>query len=203
MMEEKLDSRKTHTAAGHGPELADLEHELEQEYKNRRRVRTARRMGFTLLTVAAVAVLVAILWMPVLQIYGTSMTPTLEAGDIVLSVKARDMVPGDVVAFYYNNEILVKRLIGLPGDWIDIDEEGNVYLNGVLMDEPYVTEKAFGDCNIPLPYQVPENRYFVLGDHRSVSVDSRNTAVGCVTEEQIVGKITARLWPLTQISRIH
>ena len=190
-----------HTSAG--PDLALLEEELEQQYRLRNRVTTARRMAFTLVTVAAVAVLVAILWMPVLKIYGTSMTPTLSAGDIVVSVKAADMKPGDVVAFYYNNEVLVKRLIGVPGDWIDIDKDGNVYLNGVLLDEPYVTEKAFGDCNISLPYQVPENRYFVLGDHRSVSVDSRNSAVGCVTQDQIVGKITMRLWPVSQITAIH
>lgn len=184
-------------------ELEQLEQELEKEYRHKRLFGNAKRTAFLLLTVAAVAVLVAVLWMPVLRIYGTSMTPTLYAGDIVVSVKATDMNTGDIIAFYYNNDVLVKRLIGLPGDWIDIDEDGNVYRNGEMLEEEYVTEKALGDCNILLPYQVPDNRYFVLGDHRSVSVDSRNTAVGCVTEDQIVGKITTRLWPLTRISRVR
>ncbi len=182
------------------PEVAALERELQKEYQNKKRFRTFRRMAFTLVTVSAVAILVAILWMPVLRIYGSSMAPTLFEGDIVVSVKEQNMKPGDIIAFYYNNEILVKRLVGVAGDWIDIDEEGNVYLNGTLLDEPYVQEKAFGETNIQLPYQVPENRVFVLGDHRSVSIDSRNTAVGCVAAEQIVGKITMRLWPITEMS---
>ena len=130
------------------------------------------------------------------------MTPTLYNGDIVVSVKAKDMKPGDIIAFYYNNEVLVKRLVGVAGDWIDIDDDGNVYLNGELLDEPYVKEKAFGECNIKLPYQVPENRVFVMGDHRSVSIDSRNTAVGCVADEQMVGKIVFRLWPIFRFSPV-
>ena len=184
------------------PQVSVLEKELQNQYRTQKRFRTFRRMAFTLVTVSAVAILVAILWMPVLRIYGSSMSPTLYEGDIVMSLKEKDMKPGDIIAFYYNNEILVKRLVGVAGDWIDIDEEGNVYLNGTLLDEPYVKEKAFGECNIALPYQVPENRVFVLGDHRSVSIDSRNTAVGCVAAEQIVGKITMRLWPITNLSMV-
>ena len=183
--------------------LSALENELKNEKQKKQRAATTRKTVFTLVTVAAVAVLVAILWMPVLRIYGSSMTPTMYEGDVVLSVKAQNLRPGDIIAFYYNNEILVKRLIGVAGDWIDIDQEGNVYLNGVLLDEPYVREKAFGECNIRLPYQVPENRIFVLGDHRSVSIDSRNTSVGCVADEQIVGKITFRLWPFAYIGGIE
>ena len=184
------------------PALADLEKDLAREQGKIRRSLTARHTIFTLVTVAAVAVLVAILWMPVLHIYGESMTPTLYNGDIVVSVKAKDMKPGDIIAFYYNNEVLVKRLVGVAGDWIDIDDDGNVYLNGELLDEPYVKEKAFGECNIKLPYQVPENRVFVMGDHRSVSIDSRNTAVGCVADEQMVGKIVFRLWPIFRFSPV-
>jgi signal peptidase I len=152
--------------------------------------------------VAAVAVLVATLWLPVLQIYGTSMAPTLNDGELVVSLKSGTFNTGDVIAFYYNNKILVKRVIAGPGDWVDIKDDGTVYVNDVELDEPYVVEKALGDCNITLPYQVPESRVFVMGDHRSVSVDSRNTAVGCVSEEQIVGRLVMRLWPLSQFGEI-
>ena len=145
---------------------------------------------------AAVAVLVATIWMPVLQIYGASMTPTLNEGDIVVSVKGSDFAPGDLVAFYLGNKILVKRVIARPGEWVDIDKDGNVFVNNVPLNEPYLAGKAFGDCNIELPYQVPDGKFFVMGDHRSTSVDSRSTAVGCVAQEQIVGKILFRVWPL-------
>jgi signal peptidase I len=153
--------------------------------------------------VAAVAVLVATLWLPVLQIYGTSMAPTLTDGDVVVSLKSGKFNTGDVIAFYYNNKILVKRVIAGPGDWVDIKDDGTVYVNDVELDEPYVVEKALGDCNITLPYQVPESRVFVMGDHRSVSIDSRNTAVGCVSEEQIVGRLVMRLWPFDQFGKIN
>ena len=156
-----------------------------------------------MITVSAVAVLVAVLLLPVLRIYGTSMTPTLDEGNYVVAVKGSDFQTGDIVAFYYNNKILVKRVIAKSGDWVDIDTNGNVYVNNTLLDEPYVTEKAFGDCNITLPYQVPESRVFVMGDHRSVSVDSRNTAIGCVADEQIVGKIIFRVWPLTGFGSVR
>lgn len=184
------------------PPLKDLEGELQRErYKIRYR-RVLRSTVFTLVTVAAVAILVATLWMPVLQIYGASMTPTLTDGDIVISRKVRNLKQGDIVAFYYNNRILVKRYIANAGDWVDIDEEGNVYVNGVLLDEPYVYEKALGECNIELPYQVPENRIFVLGDHRSVSIDSRSTSVGCVAEDQIVGELVFCVWPFNNMGVI-
>ena len=151
---------------------------------------------FLLVVVAAVAILVAVLLLPVLRIYGSSMNDTLNEGDIVVSIKGNDLSTGDIIAFYYNNKILVKRVIGTPGDWIDLDKDGNVYVNNVKIEEPYLMDKDIGDCNIELPYQVPESRVFVMGDNRSVSVDSRNTAVGCVAEEQIVGKIVFRVWPV-------
>lgn len=171
------------------------------QYKRRYRS-VLRSTVYTLVVVAAVAILVATLWLPVLQIYGSSMSPTLEAGDVVVSIKGTDFRQGDVLAFYYNNKILVKRLIALPGSWVDIDAEGNVTVDGMPLEEPYLTEKALGETNIELPYQVPDGRYFVMGDHRSTSVDSRNTTVGCVSEEQIVGKIIFRVWPLDEIGAL-
>jgi len=157
---------------------------------------------YTLITVAAVAILVATLWLPVLQIYGASMTPVLQDGDIIVSVKTSDFEPGDIISFYYNNKILVKRVIARSGEWVNIDQDGNVYINDTLLDEPYLDEKAFGDCNIELPYQVPDSKVFVMGDHRSSSVDSRNTAVGCVGQEQIVGKIIFRIWPINWFGKL-
>ena len=185
------------------PTLEQFRAELKRERHRKTYGITLRSTIYSLITVAAVAVLVATLLLPVLQIYGTSMTPTLHDGDIVLSVKTGKLEQGDIVAFYYNNKILVKRVIAGPGQWVDIDEEGNVYVDGELLDEPYLDDKALGSCNIQLPYQVPDGRWFVMGDHRSVSVDSRDRAVGCVSEEQIVGRLTFRVWPLNRASSLQ
>lgn len=183
--------------SGVPPSEKQLEAELAR-VRYQQRYRTVLRSTIcTLIVVAAVAVLVATIWMPVLQIYGSSMTSTLSEGDIVVCFKTSDIKRGDLVAFYLGNKLLVKRCVALPGQTVDIDGDGNVTLDGVPLDEPYVTDKSLGDCNIELPYQVPDNRYFCMGDHRKTSVDSRNTAVGCVTEEQIVGKIVFRVWPLS------
>ena len=187
---------------GEMPSAEQLEAELKREKYKRRYHSVLRSTIYTLITVAAIAVLVATLWLPVLQIYGSSMTPTLRDGEIIFSVKTADLEPGDIVAFYYNNKILVKRVICGPGDWVNIDEDGTVYVNEVRLKEPYLAEKALGDCNIELPYQVPDGKIFVMGDHRSTSVDSRNTAVGCVAQEQIVGKIIFRIWPLNRIGTV-
>ena len=180
-----------------------LRQELDRVQYNKRYRGVIRSTIYVLLTVAAVAVLVATLLLPVLRIYGTSMTPSLQEGDIVVSVKGMDFDRGDVVSFYYNNKILVKRVVAFEGEWVNIDEDGNVYVNGTLLDEPYLTEKAFGECDIQLPYQVPEGRIFVLGDHRATSVDSRSTTVGCVFEEQIVGKIIYRVWPFADLGPVR
>lgn len=185
------------------PEISQLEAELKRERYRHRYGRTLRSTIYALIIVAAAAVLVATLWMPVLQIYGSSMTPTINDGEIVVSWKTNDFKPGQVIAFYYNNKILVKRVIAGPGDWVDMDEDGTVYVNGEILSEPYLSEKALGDCDIELPYQVPESRIFVMGDHRSVSVDSRSTMVGCVAEEQIVGRLIVRVWPISRFGVIE
>ena len=182
---------------------------LEQIENERKRLRYRSRYGRTLkstiailMVVAAAAVLVATLWMPVLRIYGSSMVPTLSDGQIVVSVKTTDFRPGDIAAFYHGNKLLIKRYIAGPSDWVNIDNDGNVFINGVELDEPYLTEKAFGETNINLPYQVPDKRYFLMGDNRDVSIDSRNTAVGCVAADQIVGKVVFRIWPLREFGPV-
>ncbi len=185
------------------PELDQIQKEVDRlKYQSRFR-RVLRSTVYAMVVVAAVAVLVATIWMPVLQIYGSSMSPTLAEGDVVISLKGTQFQPGDLVAFYIGNRILVKRCIAGPGQWVDLDEDGNVYVDGELLEEPYLTEKAFGDANIELPYQVPENRFFCMGDHRATSVDSRHTEVGCVSQDQVVGKIVFRIWPLEEFGDLQ
>ena len=181
--------------------------QLEEELK-RIRYRERYRRGFfstvsALVTIAAVAVLLATLLFPVIRIVGSSMTPTLEEGQVVVSLKGSKFQTGDVIAFYYNNKILIKRVIAGPGQWVNIREDGKVYVDDVLLEEPYVSELALGDTNIEYPCQVPDDRYFVMGDHRSTSVDSRNTAVGFISQEHVVGKIVLRIWPLKQFGSIE
>ncbi len=181
------------------PSAELLEKELKRVRYKENYNKTFRSTVYALITVAAVAILIATLVMPVLQIYGTSMSPTLSDGDIIVAIKGSDFENGDLIAFYYNNKILVKRVIAQSGEWIDIDKHGNVKVNGVPLEEPYLNDKALGECDIELPYQVPEGRIFVMGDHRSISVDSRNTALGCVADEQVVGRLLCRIWPLPEL----
>ena len=178
---------------------------LEQIRRERSRLQYRSRYGRALRSTlralavaAALAVLVATLWLPVLRIYGSSMWPTLMDGQIVLCVKTRRFAPGDVTAFYHGNKLLIKRYVAGPSDWVDIDDSGNVTVNSEPLEEPYLAEKAFGQTNISLPYQVPEGRYFVMGDNRDASVDSHNTAVGPIAMDQVVGKVFFRIWPLRE-----
>ncbi len=182
--------------------IKELRQELRRVKYNNKFAATLFNTIGTLVVVAAAAILVANLWLPILQVTGTSMSPTLQEGQVLMASKGHDFKTGDVIAFYYNNKILVKRVIAMPGDWVNISEDGTVYVNDIAIDEPYLKEKALGDCNIELPYQVPESKIFVMGDNRSVSLDSRNTAIGCISEEQAVGRITFAIWPLSKISKI-
>lgn len=185
------------------PGLDSLRAELKRVRYKQRYNSVVRSTIYILLTVAAAAVLVATLLLPVLRIYGSSMTPSLYEGDIVVSLKTTDFERGDIISFYYNNKILVKRVIAFEGEWVNIDEEGNVYVDGQQLDEPYIDEKALGECDIKLPYQVPDGRLFVMGDHRATSADSRSTTVGCVMEEQIVGRIVYRVWPMSYFGPVE
>lgn len=181
---------------------SELEKELKRVESWKLFFRVMKSTIGTLLVVAAISVLVATLWMPVLRIYGNSMTPTLDEGNIVISVKGMTFETGDLISFYYGNRLLVKRVVAGPGDWVNMDQDGNVFINGELINEPYLTEKAYGEVTIEFPYQVPDSRYFVLGDHRATSADSRSQIIGCVAEEQIVGKIVFRLWPFAAFGRL-
>lgn len=175
-----------------------------------RRIRYRKKFAKTmldtvgsLLVVAAVAVLVSMLFLPVLRVAGTSMTPTMQNDELVICSKRSDFECGDIIAFYYNNKILLKRVIGVAGDWVDIKDDGTVYINGQELDEPYVEAKSLGECDLEFPYQVPDNRIFVMGDHRETSIDSRSTAVGCIADEYIIGKVIFRLWPWERIGIIN
>lgn len=184
------------------PSSEEIQRELKRERKQIRFRRIITNTLHTLIVVAAVAVLITSLILPVLQISGTSMEPTLSNGDIVVLLKTSSLERGDLCGFSYSNKILIKRVIALPGDILVIDKDGNVFLNGEMLDEPYITEKGLGECDIEFPFTVPENTYFLMGDHRSTSVDSRSSVIGCIAHEQMVGKLFLKVWPLENFSLI-
>lgn len=185
------------------PSTEEVKAERERLAYRSRYTRVLRSTIYALVVVAAVAVLLATLFLPVLQVSGDSMNPTLQDKDVIVLVKSSSLKTGDLCGFYWQNKLLLKRVIGLPGDIISLDENGVVTVNGTVLDEPYVDELALGECDIKFPYQVPENRYFVLGDHRATSIDSRSSVIGCVEKNQIVGKVFIRVWPLSSFSLIH
>ena len=185
------------------PPIEALEAELGRVRRRGHRRSSARSTVYTLLIVAAVAVILTILILPVLTIQGVSMEQTLFDGDIVVALNNHRYKTGDVIGFYYNNEVLVKRVIATETDWVDIDHDGTVYVNNVRLEEPYLSEKAFGECNITLPYQVPEGCCFVLGDHRATSIDSRNRSVGCVPNDKVVGRLLLRIWPMEAFGMVE
>lgn len=197
LWKEKTKPKHDAQAVGDAPEVETLQQEVKRERNRRRFRKLLRSTVHALIVVAAVAALAATLIFPVLQIVGTSMEPSLAEGDFVLLVKTDRLKSGDLCAFYYSNKILIKRVIAVPGDYIWIEADGTVYVNGNALDEPYVSEKALGECDVEFPYQVPENAYFMMGDRRETSIDSRSSTIGCIAEDQIVGKIVCKFWPLT------
>ena len=182
---------------------SDVEKELFRITQKGRVLKNIRIIILFLFGIASVAILVSFLMFPLLRIYGSSMTPTLYEGDVVVCYNTNNLESGDLIAFYFENNILVKRYIAGPGQWVDIDKEGNVYVDSKKLDEPYIADKAFGDCDIELPYQVPESRVFCMGDYRSVSIDSRNQSVGCIFDDKIVGKVIFRIFPFNDIEVLN
>ena len=185
------------------PETSDIEELYNKARYRKNFTEKFRSTIFMLIVVAAFAVLVAMLFLPILRIYGKSMKGTLDSGDIVVSVKSNQFATGDIIAFYYNNNILVKRVIAKSGDWVNMTKDGTVYVNDKKINEPYLTSKSYGKTDIIFPYQVPENRIFVMGDNRKVSIDSRNTSIGTVSDEQIVGKLVFKIWPFSDIGLVN
>lgn len=184
------------------PSAEQLESELKKiKYKKDFR-KILKSTISSLIVVAAIAVLLSMLFLPVLRVTGSSMTPTMQNDELIICSKRSNFKQGDIVAFYFNNKILLKRVIGIAGDYINITSDGTVYVNGDKLDEPYVSELALGTCNIEMPYQVPDNRIFVMGDHRSVSIDSRSTTVGCIADEYVIGKVIFRIWPFESIGTV-
>lgn len=195
--------KKKETARLRRPTLAELEAEIQRRQRGKALRKAAWDTVRTLLAVAAIAVLLSTFWLPVLQVFGSSMAPSLQDGETVLSVKQSKFNSGDIIAFYFNNKVLIKRVIAGAGDWVNIDESGLVYVNDQALDEPYIIEKSLGECDIELPYQVPDGKWFVMGDHRATSVDSRSSMVGAISDEQILGRVFFRVWPLAAFGRVN
>lgn len=183
--------------------ITEIEQELKREKYKNKYIKVLMSTIYTLIIVSSIAAIIATLVMPVLQISGSSMSKTLNEGEIVLSIKTKKIKNNDIIAFYHGNKILVKRVIAKSGQWVNVDELGNIYVNNTLLDEPYVKEKKLGDIDIKFPYQVPESTYFVLGDDRKTSIDSRNSVIGTIKQEDIIGRVIFRVWPIKKIGSIN
>lgn len=181
---------------------AQLKKELEYEKNKKNYIKTVFSTIGILLVVASIAILISSLFMPVLRVVGSSMKPSLDDNQIIVTLKTAEFFRGDIIAFYYNNKILLKRVIAVQGDKVTINDKGDVYVNGELLDEPYIISKSLGECDIAFPYQVPDSKVFVMGDNRETSVDSRSSVIGCVSDEMIVGKVIFRVWPLNEIGTV-
>ena len=185
------------------PSLTEIQSERKRIRRKDYYRQALRGTVSVLVVVAAVAVLIATLFLPILQISGDSMSPTLEHDEIVVLLKTKKFERGDLIGFYYQGKILLKRVIALPEDEVAIDADGNVYVNGGLLEEAYVTDKGLGDCDLEFPYKVPGTSYFVMGDRRSNSVDSRNSVVGSIPLEDIIGKVFVRVWPFSRFGFVY
>lgn len=184
------------------PTVEQVKEEIKRVNYQRKFQRMVLNSLYTLVVVAAFSILLSTAFLPVLKIYGSSMTPTICEGEIVVVLKGTEFQQGDIVGLWYGNKLLVKRIIACPGQWVNIDPQGNVYVDELLLEEPYLQEKQLGDCNIEMPCQIQEDRFFVLGDHRSISQDSRNTVVGNIPKDQISGKVVFRIWPFEKFGTI-
>ena len=182
------------------PTEQEIKTEIKRLEYREKYFRTLKSTFLTIISVIAAFFLISTLVLPVFRTYGDAMQPTLKEGQLVVTLRTTKVKSGDLICFYYNNKVLIKRVIAVGGDTVNIDWHGNVSVNYVKLDEPYITEKAFGECNVSLPFKVPLSKVFVMGDNRSASVDSRHTEVGCISQEQIIGKLILRIWPLGDIS---
>lgn len=171
-----------------------IEKELKRETYRLKYFNILSSTVYSLIIIAAIALIVATFIMPVLEISGNSMSPKFDNGDYVVSIKTNNLDTGDIIAFYHGNKILVKRVIAKPGQWVVIDEDGTVYIDGVKLNEPYIEELSLGDCDIKFPYQVPDGSWFVLSDNRTNSIDSRNSDIGSINKDDVIGKILFRIW---------
>lgn len=189
---------RTHSNEVSVPSMTEIDRERKRIRRRHYYRRALTSTLSVLVVVAAVAVLIATLFLPILQISGDSMSPTLQHDEIVVLVKTDRLDRGDLVGFYYQGKILLKRVIALAEDEVVIDSEGAVYVNGVPLEEPYVTERSLGDCDLEFPYTVPVGCCFVMGDQRSNSVDSRSSTIGSIATEDMIGKVCFRVWPLNR-----
>ena len=184
------------------PELNEIESEMSQ-VRSKGRFRQSLKGTFgALVVVVAIAVIIAFILLPVLKITnGHNMEPGFQTGDIILLQKTSKAEKGDVCAFYFNNKLLLRRVIAGEGDKVEIDEQGYVKVNGEFLEEDgYISEHALGQCDIDFPFHVPAGQYFVMGDNRDFAFDSRATNFGCVSQEEIYGKPMARIYPFDRFA---